>query len=323
MKCKVEVRKMEGTMRLRFLKTQERDLESLVQLWNDGDVMKFVGFPQGLDYNMEKATRWLENINQKENTMHYSIYDKETFLGELFYSYKDGEKAIVDIKLMPGARGKNVGFQGFCFLLDQLFKNTLAEIVTVDPHKDNLKAIRLYEKCGFQYIDILLYEKQVHKVFDLKREQWQNRRIQAIHFVDINRDNYRNVFNLKVSSNQEGYIASNVFSLAQYAFEPEFVPKAIYSEDTPVGFIMWCNKDEDDGLVWIYRLMIDQRYQGLGYGKEAMKQALVHLKSISKEKKIRISFEPENTVARTLYSSMGFVTTGIIDGGEEIYELNF
>ncbi len=310
-------------MRLNYIKTKESDLEALISLWNDGEVMKFVGFPRGLGYDMEKAIQWLEVLNKKENTAHYSIYDNQTFQGELFYSYTEGQKAIIDIKLLEKARGKNIGFQGFCFVLDQLFKNTKAEVVTVDPHKENFKAIRLYEKCGFQYIGNSLYEREVHKVFDLKRANWQNRRVKAIHFVDVDKDNYRMIFNLKVSPSQKDFIATNIFSLAQASFEPEFVPKAIYSDDNPVGFIMWCKKDDDDGFVWIYRLMIDERYQGLGYGKEAMIQALVYLKTISKKRRIRISFEPENSAARSLYASLGFETTGLIEGGEEIYELKF
>jgi len=54
-----------------------------------------------------------------------------------------------------------------------------------------------------------------------------------------------------------------------------------------------------------------------------MIQALVYLKTISKKRRIRISFEPENSAARSLYASLGFETTGLIEGGEEIYELKF
>lgn len=310
-------------MRLRYVKTEENDLENLVKLWNDGEVMKYVGFPNGLDYNLEKSKIWLDSVNKKEFTMHYCIYDGRVFLGELFYSHKTGEKAIIDIKLFPSARGKNIGFRAICFLLDQLFRSTPAVIATVDPHQENTKAIRLYEKCGFRYQGIRMFEGQSHKVFDLDKASWQKKRLSHIHFEDVNHDNYRSIFDLTVSKEQEHFIAENIFSLAQAAYEKEFRPKAIYCEDNPVGFLMWTEKDKDDGLVWIYRIMIGEHYQGLGYGKKAMEIIIPYLKSISTDRKIRISFEPDNTVAKALYEKMGFVTTGVIEGGEIIYELIF
>ena len=42
--------------------TGESDLENVLALWNDGDVMKYVGFPNGLGETMEGMLRWLSRI---------------------------------------------------------------------------------------------------------------------------------------------------------------------------------------------------------------------------------------------------------------------
>jgi hypothetical protein len=37
--------------------TRREDLENVRALWNDGDVMQYVGFPQGLDATAESMER--------------------------------------------------------------------------------------------------------------------------------------------------------------------------------------------------------------------------------------------------------------------------
>ena len=55
--------------------------------------------------------------------------------------------------------------------------------------------------------------------------------------------------------------------------------------------------------------MIDKKYQGNGYGKEAMKLAIDFIKTYPSGKTdyCWLSYEPENEVARKLYLSLGFL----------------
>ena len=66
--------------------------------------------------------------------------------------------------------------------------------------------------------------------------------------------------------------------------------------------------------------MIDKAYQGRGYGKEAVKLALDFIKTLpcGSAEYCWLSYEPENEVARKLYSSFGFTETGDMDGEEMI-----
>ena len=70
----------------------------------------------------------------------------------------------------------------------------------------------------------------------------------------------------------------------------------------------------------LWRLMIDKAYQNNGFGKEAVKLALDFVKTFpcGKAEYCWLSYEPENQVARKLYSSFGFVETGDTDGEELI-----
>ncbi len=143
-----------------------------------------------------------------------------------------------------------------------------------------------------------------------------------LHLVEIDRYNYLSVMDLSVAPEQKDFVAPNQYSLAQAYAQPECVPFALYAENRPVGFAMY-SLDEDDHQFWIYRLMIDQRYQGVGYGREAMGLLIDRIRSLSDEdhNRIYISFEPENEIAKSLYESLGFVPDGRVLYGEVVYYL--
>jgi RimJ/RimL family protein N-acetyltransferase len=131
--------------------TTEEDLNHIVELWNSGDVMFYVGFPNGLGVSKDALREnWLPKVNQNDKKRHYSIYEETLgYCGECYYSVEEDGTGILDIKLLPKARGKGIGYQGLKFAIDHAFNNGKAKKVVVDPHKKNLKAISLYEKLGF------------------------------------------------------------------------------------------------------------------------------------------------------------------------------
>ncbi len=140
--------------------------------------------------------------------------------------------------------------------------------------------------------------------------------------VEIDRHNYLSILDLSVSEEQRSFVASNTYSLAQAYVQPECVPLALYAENKPVGFAMYCI-DESDREYWIYRLMIDQRHQGRGYGRAAMLLLIDRIRSEMDENRHRIfiSFEPENEIAKSLYESLGFEPDGRVEYGEIVYRL--
>ena len=132
--------------------TTKNDLSSVQQLWADGDVMKFVGFPEGLHETDEAMRRWMDRIEAaRPVTNHYSIFDDGVYCGEAFYQLdpKHGNSAALDIKLFRFARGKGIAATALSYAIGEAFKNG-AEKVWVDPNPDNGKAIALYERLGFE-----------------------------------------------------------------------------------------------------------------------------------------------------------------------------
>ena len=70
----------------------------------------------------------------------------------------------------------------------------------------------------------------------------------------------------------------------------------------------------------LWRLMIDNRYQQKGYGSKAIELALEFIKTFpcGRADYCWLSYEPENALAKELYSSFGFIETGEMDGEELI-----
>lgn len=81
----------------------------------------------------------------------------------------------------------------------------------------------------------------------------------------IKLEDHGDVRSLLVSGEQKSFVVSNGDSLDEAEDNPGCVPLIIRAQGLPVGFAMYA-LDEDDGNYWIYRLMIDARFQGKGYG---------------------------------------------------------
>ncbi len=138
----------------------------------------------------------------------------------------------------------------------------------------------------------------------------------------IDRHNFSSIINLNVAESQRTFVASNAYSLAEAKAKPECIPLAAYADGAPVGFVMYCI-DDDDKEYWIYRLMIDEKHQGKGYGRLIMNNVLSEIKADKNHDKVYISFEPENETAKRLYESLGFRPDGRVIDGEVVYVMNY
>jgi len=141
--------------------------------------------------------------------------------------------------------------------------------------------------------------------------------------------NWRALAKLKIREDQNHFVASNLYSIAeaQFGYEEEghwdLYPFGAYMGDEPVGFVMYgCNFNHSRFQGFIARLMVDDAFQGKGYGREIMRQVLEVFRLNERIKNVGISYEPENEIARKLYASLGFVEPGEMFEGETLAVLN-
>ena len=138
----------------------------------------------------------------------------------------------------------------------------------------------------------------------------------------IDKENFEECIGLKVTEIQDEYVASNVYSLAQaWVSGGNAYPFAIYADGGMVGFVMMGYYAEKK-IYDIWRFMIDKRFQGRGYGKEALGLAVSWLREKFDPEEIFLSFVPGNDVAERMYYKAGFRKTGEMDDDELIMRLD-
>ena len=127
-----------------------------------------------------------------------------------------------------------------------------------------------------------------------------------------------------------GFVAPNSVSLAQAHYEPWWQPYGLYAaidgQETMVGFVMvgrWPmtgipaqHTEAKPGVDFIIRFMIDQRYQGRGYGRAGMAALIAQIKTQPDVQAIEISYDVANPVMAHLCAQAGFQPTGQISDGE-------
>ena len=127
-----------------------KDVENVRRLWADGDVMKYVGFPEGLPETEENIREMiLGTAERRPQSNYYAIFEDGVYCGETSYDIDaDTKSAPLDIKLFRFARGRGIGTKALSFAMAEAFRNG-AETVWVDPDPENEKAVALYERLGF------------------------------------------------------------------------------------------------------------------------------------------------------------------------------
>ena len=154
---------------------------------------------------------------------------------------------------------------------------------------------------------------------------------EQVHLEKVTWKNYSQLIKLRVSKEQDHFVARNTNSLIHaYLWLSEgnhVYPFGIYLDRKPIGFVMIGYNGYEEGdpefmkdTYFIWRFMIDRRYQGKGYGKQAFQLALDFVRTLpcGPSDICWLSYEPENEAAKKLYASFGFVEApeGYVEGEE-------
>lgn len=136
----------------------------------------------------------------------------------------------------------------------------------------------------------------------------------------ITQDSLRDVLRLKVAPEQEHFVAPNAVSLAQAHFYREAWYRAIYADEAPVGFLM-LSDDPVTPEYFLWRLMIDQRYQGRGFARRAVGLLVDHVKTRPGAVALLVSHGEGEGNPGPFYQKLGFAYTGAVHEGELVMRL--
>ena len=137
----------------------------------------------------------------------------------------------------------------------------------------------------------------------------------------VGKDNWRDVINVTITEPQQEFIAHPGYYLALCAYGDLWNPLAVYLGDKVIGFLMWA-VDTADQSCWLGGIFIDQNYQGQGYGRKAIQTAISMLSTKHGYQHFALSYQPANTIAKHLYSTLGFVETDEWEDDEIVARLS-
>ena len=136
----------------------------------------------------------------------------------------------------------------------------------------------------------------------------------VVHLREITKENLDAVLKLKTTQEQEVYVSTVAHSLAQaWVYRDTAYPFAIYDDDVLVGFVMMGFYEVKQQYT-LWKLLIDERYQYRGYGRQAVELAKRYLIDTFGVEEIYLGVHKDNEAAIRLYQSAGFTATGETDG---------
>ena len=142
----------------------------------------------------------------------------------------------------------------------------------------------------------------------------------AVSLREITEDTVRTICDLKVADSQQKFVAPNAVSIAQAYFSDKAWFRAIYADETPVGFIM-LYKDTEKPEYFLWRMMVDDKYQRIGSGYKAMILLIGYVKTLPDATELLTSCVPGEGSPEGFYRKLGFERTGEMDGIEVIMRL--
>jgi len=108
---------------------------------------------------------------------------------------------------------------------------------------------------------------------------------------------------------QNHLVAPNAVSIAEAHFEPHAWFRAIYADETPVGFIMLYDAPEEP-IYFLWRLMVAAPHQGKGFGRRAVEMLIERVKTRPGATELLVSCHEGEGSPEGFYHKLGFRRNG-------------
>ena len=136
-----------------------------------------------------------------------------------------------------------------------------------------------------------------------------------IKLTEITEDNWMEAASLSVKDSQKGYLAPAIGILARgYVYRN--CGGRIYvieNDGTAVGLALVREFTEEPLGYDLQQFMIDQRYQGRGFGSQALSLILEELRKEGRHDQVEVCVKKSDAEAIRLYEKHGFTDSGYVD----------
>ena len=283
------------------------------------------GFPKGIGTTAEEIESQISNQEDQKGRTLIIEYNRVP-IGEMNYHTVKKNTAEIGIKICDfDYQGKGLGPIILSVFIKELFSMGYTRIV-LDTNLKNERAQHVYEQLGFRKLRVNIDEwedqlgvPQSSVDYELTPELFRDLSVakdkQTIRLVDVTEDNWLDVASLSVKDSQKSYLDSPIGIIARGYIYRDCNARvyAIESKDGIVGIAL-VKEFNDEPLGYdLQQFMIDQRYQGEGYGAAALKLILDELRKEAHYDHVEVCVKKEDVGAIRLYEKLGFVDSGYFD----------
>lgn len=131
----------------------------------------------------------------------------------------------------------------------------------------------------------------------------------VVSFRDITKDTFFGFCQLSVSEKQKNFVDSVAESMAEANFTESAWFQGIYADETTVGFLM-LDDQPDIPKYYIWRFMIDHRFQGMGLGRQALDLLIKYVRTRPNASELLTSVMLMEGGPLEFYQKAGFELTG-------------
>lgn len=165
------------------------DADLFFKLWTNPDIMKMVGYPNGLDISLSDIKKRLsEEPESALNRLLVAEIPQGPPIGECHMHPPDSKGiASTDIKLLPEFQGRGYGREIKWLLLDYLFRRTECRIVEATPNIRNTASIKMQEAVGGISVGTSIYQFPLklqsktcsvkHHIYHIHKANWKKSNI--------------------------------------------------------------------------------------------------------------------------------------------------
>ena len=129
----------------------------------------------------------------------------------------------------------------------------------------------------------------------------------------INEDNFQQCLGLKTSVENESFVDSVMYSLAEaWVYYKDTKPFAIYNNDEMIGFVSLYVGEKNYQII---NFLIDDAFRNKGLGTKAAKVCIRYLKKEYNAGRVSAPVNLRNTAAQRFWEKLGFVFSDSIEDG--------
>lgn len=143
----------------------------------------------------------------------------------------------------------------------------------------------------------------------------------GVRLEPVTQENVRAVCDLRMAPAQESFVTPNAVSLAEAYVYPEAWCHAVYAGNDLVGSVMLHDAPTGPGYM-LWRLMIDARFQGHGFGRQVVELVAEHTRTRPGATVLKVGAHRGEGGPGLFYESLGFRRTGeVIEDDEDVLAL--